>query len=250
MKLDISVEGDSPIEIAMLLKGMIAKQADAQSVGLNPDRLQFGLLMVEPNIAQVGEEIFVWFDEAQQIRGVERSKYAARQAIHRYSESLNQPSIRMVECETLQENDFLELNRYGDCLHVLYADGVPVWCGHGEIAGRDEAQRRQALRDEQPAPIEVRVDQTQEIAIDPPLPAEPVYESMAAACLPTDELPEPIDPEESDQEPDTVGDFPVDENGYYWPAGTICRYEGCDLTLGSYARKRPDGYCSRHRNSK
>lgn len=93
------------------------------------------------HIAQVGDETFVWFDESGLPRGAACTVSGAQNQLENYIASINNPPIRTVDCETLQENDTLELSLYGDCLHVLYKEGVPFWCGHSETEGRDLAQR-------------------------------------------------------------------------------------------------------------
>lgn len=212
MELNINVKGDSPIEIAMLLKGMVAKQVEA----VVNNSCVTESLKAEPKLSAL------LFDHDKH-----------------------------VEYEIIQDNYFLLLTCYGDCLYVLCELGIPVWCGHSLGLGRDEAQRRQDKRDGvEMMPVEYSQQQPKlpEMSVGiVDLPPEP-EPSMLQTKVAGPGFAEPRY-EEDTQVVDPQQTRPTDVNGYYWQEGTRCQYDGCNTILRTAGRMRESGYCASHRNS-
>jgi hypothetical protein len=264
MELNINVKGDNPIEIAMLLKGMVAKQVETVTNNCAAEPQKFQWHWLTPHLAQVGDEMFIWFDEAGQAGGVEYSVEAAQQAVDTHAAGLDQPKKAepavactdggcFVEYNLLYENGSHELARYGACLYVVCADGVPVWCGHSETEGRKSVDARErgktdvdALTKDAQAyclavpksavnlPVELEPSALQTKVAGPGF-AEPLYEDDTKV----------VDPQQLQV---ANGKVP-DENGYYWQEGTLCQLSGCAEWLRPARRKRENGYCAEHRNS-
>lgn len=265
MKLNITVEGDSPVEIAMLLKGMVAKREACPPKEFDrptaAEPLRFQWHWPTSSVAQVGDQTFIWYEETGMPGGVEYSLEAAQHAIDARAAYLNQPKAetaiactdggRFVEYDVIQDNDFLMLTCYGDCLYVLCEYGVPVWCGHSLAVGRDEAQRRQNKRDgiepvaeysqQQPKLPELDVSIVVDVEVEP----EP---SMLQTKVAGPGFQEPVY-EEDTQVTEPQPTRPTDEEGHYWAEGTRCQLKDCNEYLRPAGRKRESGYCAKHRNS-
>lgn len=270
MKLNITVEGDSPIEIAMLLKGMVAKQVQIGEFDrpVVAEPLKFQWHWPTSSVAQVGDQTFIWYDEVGAPGGVAYSLEAAQHAVDIYAAGLNEPkkaepavactdSGRFVEYKLLYENGSHELARYGDCLYVVCADGIPVWCGHSETEGRKSVDARERAT----APSAKEEKPVATIAKDPdyglpndfpyvsdpnPKPAEHATQTKVAGPGFAEPLYEDdtkvVDPQQPVRP--TVGVIRL-----FWPLGTRCQYGECTTILRDPGRKRQNGYCAAHRNS-